>query len=65
MSRSVSILSKLRNMLPFTALRKLYYSIVHSHLLDGIIIWVNTYDNHLKRLGILQNKAVKVVAGGQ
>ena len=28
--------------LPFTALRKLYYSMVHSHLLCGIVIWGNT-----------------------
>ena len=64
-SRSVGILSKLRNILPFTALRKLYYSMVHSHLLYGIVMWGYTYDNHLKRLIILQNKAVKINAGGQ
>ena len=29
------------------------------------VIWVNTYNNHLKRLIILQNKAFKIVAGGQ
>ena len=38
---------------------------IHSHLLYGIVIWGNTYDNHLKRLIVFQNKAVKVVAGGQ
>ena len=65
-SRSVGILSKLRNILPFTALRKLYYSMIHSHLIYGIVMWGYTsYDNHLKRLIILQNKAAKIVAGGQ
>ena len=38
---------------------------VHSHLFYGIVIWGNTYDNSLKRLIILQNKVVKIVAGGQ
>ena len=38
---------------------------VHSQLLHGIVIWGNTHDNHLKRLIIFQNKAVKIVAGGQ
>ena len=39
---------------------------VHSYLLYVIVIWRNIYDNHLKRLIIiLQNKAVKIVAGGQ
>ena len=49
-SRYVGILSKLRNILPFTALRKLYYGVVHSHFLYGIVILGNTYGNHLKRL---------------
>ena len=38
---------------------------VHSHLLCGIVSWDNTYDNHLKRLIILQNNAVRIVASGQ
>ena len=33
--------------------------------LYGIVIWGSTHDNHLKRLIIFQNKAVKIVAGGQ
>ena len=39
-----------------------YYRMFHSHLLYGIVIWGDAYDNHLKRLIILQNKAVKIVA---
>ena len=35
------------------------------HLLYCIVILGNTYDNHLQRLIILQNKAVKIVSGGQ
>ena len=61
----MGILSKLRNILPFTALRKLYYSMIHSPLLYDIVMWGYTYDNHLKRLIILQNKAVKIAADGQ
>ena len=38
---------------------------VHSHLLYDIVIWGKTYDNHFKKLYILQNKAVKIVAGEQ
>ena len=38
---------------------------VHSHLLYGIVIWGNAYDNHLKRLIIFQNEVVKILAGGQ
>ena len=38
---------------------------IHPYLLYGITIWENTYATHLKRLKSLQNKAVKVIAGGQ
>ena len=38
---------------------------IHPYLLYGITIWGNTYETHLKRLKSLQNKAVKVIAGGQ
>ena len=55
----------MRNILPFTSLRKLFYSMIHCHLLYGIVIWGNTYDNHLKISIIFQNKAVEIVAGKQ
>ena len=38
---------------------------IHPYLLYGITIWENTYKTHLKRLKSLQNKAVKIIAGGQ
>ena len=36
----------------------LYYSIVYPHILYGIILRGSTYASHLKRLQLLQNKAV-------
>ena len=38
---------------------------IHPYFLYSITIWGNTYKTHLKRLKSLQNKAVKVIAGGQ
>ena len=35
------------------------------YLIHGMTIWGNTYVTHLKRLKSFQNKAVKVIAGGQ
>ena len=46
-SRSVGILSKLKNYLPKHALFKLYYMIVHSNLLHGLIVWGNTHPIYL------------------
>ena len=39
----------------------LYYSIVYPHILCGIILWGSTYTSHLKKLQLLQNKAVRAI----
>ena len=62
-SRSIGVLSKIRHVLPVEALQNLYYSLIHPHLLYGIIIWGNTYKTYLKRLTTLQNRAVKISVG--
>ena len=61
-SRSVGIISKLKNYLPTQALFKLYYTLVHSHLLYGLIVWGNTYPTYLSKLIALQKKALRTVA---
>ena len=60
-SRTVGIISKIRHYLPKTALLKIYYAQIHSHLLYGFIIWGSTFPTYLKKLIILQNKAVKFI----
>ena len=60
-SRSVGILSKLKNYLPTHALFKLYHTLVHSHLLYGLVVWGNTYPTYLSKLITLQNKALRIV----
>ena len=39
----------------------LYYSIVYPHILYGLILWGSTYASHLKKLQLLQNKAVRAI----
>ena len=60
-SRSVGILSKLKNYLPTHALFLLYYTFVHSHLLYELIVWGNAYPTYLSKLITLQNKALHIV----
>ena len=38
---------------------------IHPHLLNGITVWGNAFDKHLKRLATLQNKAVTLISGAQ
>ena len=45
-------------------LASLYYAIFHSHLQYGLITWISTFKTYLKKLSIIQNKAVKIVGGG-
>ena len=64
-SRSMGILSKLKNYLPKHTLFQLYYTLVHSHLLYGLIVWGNTYTIYLSKLITLQNKALRIVTGSR
>ena len=44
----------------------LYYSFVHhTHLLYALLIWTSTYLTYLKRLQVLQNKAIRIISGIQ
>ena len=63
-SRTVGIISKIRHYLE-TALLKIYYTLIHSHLLYGLIIWGSTFPTYLKKLIILQNKAVKFICAAK
>ena len=64
-SRTVGIISKIRHYLPETALLKIYYAQIHSHLLYGLSIWKCTFPTYLKKLITLQNKAVKFICAAK
>ena len=63
-ARSIGVISKLKQILPTSALRTLYYSMIHPHLLYGIVIWGSTFKTYLGKLSILQNKSSRILAGG-
>ena len=42
----------------------MYYTIFHSYVQYGIIIWGLTFKSYLKKLNTLQSKAAKILAGG-
>ena len=37
---------------------------VHSHLLCGLVVWGSTFSSYLKKLNSIQNKAIKLIGGG-
>ena len=61
----MNITAELNLFLPKPALLKLYYALIHSHLLYGLAIWGSTFPSNLNKLASLRNKAVKLVTGGK
>jgi len=64
LSRVVGIFCKLKHVLPQKPLLKLYYSLIHSHLLYGLVAWGSTFPSYLTKLNSLQNKTIKLIGGG-
>ena len=55
---------KSNNYFPQVVLRQLYFALIHSQLIYGLIIWGSTYFSYLKKLAVLQNRAILQVGLG-
>ena len=60
----MGVISILNQVLHTLASRTLYYSTNHPHLLYGIVIWGSTFKTYLGKLSVLQNEALRIIAGG-
>jgi len=61
---AAGILCKLIHVLPEKPLFKLYYFLIHPHLLYGLVAWSSNFSFYLTKLSSLQNKAIKLIGGG-
>ena len=61
-SRSISITQKSSFCLHKPALRTLYFSLVHPYLHYCISVWGSTYPTNLKRLVLLQKRALRIIS---
>ena len=61
LAEAVGILSKLQHILPLSALRLLYLSLIHPHLLYALPIWGSTFPSYFKKLQCLQNKSICII----
>ena len=59
LSKVAGIISKIRRYVDTPTLRLIYFSLVHSHILYGILSWGSAYGITLNSLRILQNKIEK------
>ncbi len=62
LSRAIYILNKVKNVLPTHCMRTLYYSLFHSHLSYGILLWGSSMlEKYKKKLQKKQNQIVRIV----
>ena len=64
-SRAIGVISKIKPFLPAKTLISLYYSLLHPHLLYGIVIWAFTFDSYKQRLRALQNRAIQIITNAR
>ena len=60
-SKSIGILHRIKNYLPISTLRSLYFSFINPYLLYCNLIWGGTYFIHLDILVKLQKRAIRIV----
>ena len=62
LSRANGILSKLRYNAPIEVLTQVYYSIFHSHLINGCNLWgLTPREENIQRIERLQKKCVRIM----
>jgi len=62
-AKNIGILSRISYLLPRNILINLYYSLIYPYLAYCNIAWASTYHSRLKRLIVLQKRAVRIIAG--
>jgi Reverse transcriptase (RNA-dependent DNA polymerase) len=62
-SKSLFLLRRSKNVLPKKALKLLYFSLIHCHLTYCPLIYSICSKTQIKKLSILQKKAVRIISG--
>ena len=62
-SKNVGILSRVAYLLPTHLRLNLYYSLIHPYLSYCNMVWASNYATRLKRLIIIQKRAVRIISG--
>jgi hypothetical protein len=58
---SLYAINKIKHVVPVNTLKTLYYSLVYPHLTYGVTLWGSTYNIHISKLRIMQNKIVRAI----
>ena len=65
LARAVGILYKCKAYFSTKILRMLYFSLMYPHLTHGIILWGSSLKRHVKKIEVLQNKAIRGIANAK
>ena len=55
------LIYKIRHMRPTAVVRSLYYSLFHSHLSYGLVVWGNANKSYIDKIRSLQKRALKSI----
>lgn len=61
LSRQVGAISRIRNILPKWLIKTIYYAVVYSRLYYCLLVWGNTTAENLRKLRVLQRRAVRLI----
>jgi hypothetical protein len=60
-SRALFSLKQVKHFLPKQCMKTLYYSLIHSHLSYGILVWGNATQSALHQTTLLQKRAIRLI----
>ena len=55
------MLNKLKHFLPDYIMKTLYSSLIESHLQYCTLLWANSHVTHMRKLQLLQKKAIRII----
>ena len=61
-SKSLGIIYRIRDFIPNSCLRNLYFNLIHPYMIYCLPIFGATYDNHLQPLILLQKRAIRTIS---
>ena len=60
-SKTIVVIARLRHLVPFETLTKIYRSLIYPYLSYGLTVWGNTTQKQLKKLIILQKRVLRLM----
>ena len=61
MKRRLAAINKLKHFLPVYIMKTLYSSLIESHLHYCTLLWANSHVTNIRKLQLLQKKAIRII----